>query len=52
MAVLCAAIVFALTGCSGDASRATISLGESDQFSRTEIQAADVVLAEFGTLRG
>jgi hypothetical protein len=53
MAVMGAAIVLALTGCSGDVSRATITLGESDQFSRTEIQAAaDVVLAEFGTFRG
>lgn len=42
-----------LTGCGGDVSQARITLGQSSQFSRDELQAAaDAVLAKFKTMDG
>ena len=47
------ALVLALIGCTGDVSRATVTLGDSVEFSRTDLQgAADAVLAQFGDFEG
>lgn len=53
LALLSVAFVLLLAGCSGDASRATVTLGDSATLSRAELQAAaDAVLVQFRDFEG
>lgn len=53
VAFLCGTVLVTLTGCGGDVSRATVSLGESAIFSRADLQsAADAIMTRFEGFRG
>ncbi len=53
LALLSVAFVVLLAGCGGDASRATVTLGESSTLSRADVQAAaDAVLVRFSEFEG
>lgn len=55
LALVCVAFVVALAGCSspGNVSQATVTLGESEEFSQADLQsAADAVLERFRGFEG
>ncbi|MCW5953468.1 MAG: hypothetical protein KIT69_14535 [Propionibacteriaceae bacterium] len=55
LALVCVALVVTLSGCSspGDVSQATVTLGESEEFSHADLQsAADSVLETFRGFEG